>query len=273
MNNLQTRALSAIVLAAIVLWVTWLGGIQFRLLVGLGAALVYYEWVSMAGLRISRWAVGGIALAVVALALVSGFSASVLAAVLLAGVAVTLVAGWVPRRDTAPYTTSATALAYAALAAVSLALLRGDDGNGLKAILFLFAVVWATDIAAYFTGKTLGGPKLAPSISPGKTWSGAIGGTAAGVVAGAAAAAAAGSDAVGIATVTALVLAVVAQAGDLFESAVKRRFGAKDSSRIIPGHGGLMDRVDGLVAAGLALYLIGAALGGMDQPSHGLFGP
>jgi phosphatidate cytidylyltransferase len=269
MNNLQTRALSAIVLAAIVLWVTWLGGIQFRLLVALGAALGYYEWVSMAGLRISRWAVGGMALAVVALALVSGFSAGVLAVVLLAGVAVTLVAGWVPRRDTTP----AIAFAYATLAAVSLALLRGDDGNGLKAILFLFAVVWATDIAAYFTGKTLGGPKLAPSISPGKTWSGAIGGTAAGVVAGAAAAAAAGSDAVGIATVTALVLAVVAQAGDLFESAVKRRFGAKDSSRIIPGHGGLMDRVDGLVAAGFALYLIGAALGGMDQPSHGLFGP
>lgn len=269
MNNLQTRALSAIVLAALVLWFTWLGGIPFRLLVVLGAALVYYEWISMAGLRFSRWAVGGMALAVVAIMLVSGFSAGILAGVLLAGVAVTLVAGWVPRRDTTP----AIAFAYATLAAVSLALLRGDDGNGLKAILFLFAVVWATDIAAYFTGKTLGGPKLAPSISPGKTWSGAIGGTAAGVVAGAAAAAAAGSGAVGIATVAALVLAVVAQAGDLFESAVKRRFGAKDSSRIIPGHGGLMDRVDGLVAAGLALYLIGAALGGMDQPSHGLFGP
>src|SRR5690606_13675813 len=115
MNNLQTRALSAIVLAAIVLWVTWLGGIPFRLLVALGAALVYYEWISMAGLRIRSWAVGGVALAVVAVALVSGFSAGVLAVVLLAGVAVTLVAGWVLFRDTTPCTTPAIALAYATL--------------------------------------------------------------------------------------------------------------------------------------------------------------
>jgi phosphatidate cytidylyltransferase len=269
MNNLQTRALSAIVLAAAVLWLTWLGGDPFRLLVILGAALVYYEWVSMAGLRTHRWAIGGFALAVVAAMLVSGFPASALAVVLLAGIGVTLAAGWVLGRDMS----AAAALCYAGLAAVSLALLRGDDGAGLKAVLFLFAIVWATDIAAYFTGKTFGGPKLAPSISPGKTWSGAIGGTIAGVVAGVTAAAAAGSDAMAIVTLTALVLAIVAQAGDLFESAVKRRFGVKDSSRIIPGHGGLMDRVDGLVAAGFALYLIGATLGGMDQPSHGLFSP
>jgi phosphatidate cytidylyltransferase len=269
MNNLQTRALSAIVLAGAVLWLAWLGGVPFRLLVILGAALVYYEWVSMAGLRIHRWAIGGFALAVVAAMLVSGFSAGALAVVLLAGIGVTLAAGWGLGRETS----AAAALAYAGIAAVSLALLRGDDGAGLKVVLFLFAVVWATDIAAYFTGKALGGPKLAPSISPGKTWSGAIGGTAAGVVAGVAAAAAAGSGAMAVVTVAAFVLAVVAQAGDLFESAVKRRFGVKDSSRIIPGHGGLMDRVDGLVAAGFALYLIGAALGGMDQPSHGFFGP
>jgi phosphatidate cytidylyltransferase len=269
MSNLQLRAVSAIVLAAAVLWLTWLGGIPFRLLVIFGAALVYYEWVSMAGLGVRHWAVGGLALAVIAAMLVSHAAGAMLFGALIAGIAVTLAAGWLLGRDANP----AAALAYAGLAAISLALLRDSDGAGLKAILFLFAVVWGTDIAAYFTGKTFGGPKLAPSISPGKTWSGAIGGAVAGIAAGMAAASAAGTGATGLAAAAALVLTVAAQAGDLFESAVKRRFGVKDSSHIIPGHGGLMDRVDGLVAAGLALCLIGAALAGMDQPSHGLFGP
>jgi phosphatidate cytidylyltransferase len=269
MSNLQLRAISAIVLAAAVLGLTWLGGTPFRLLVIFGAALVYYEWVSMAGLGVRRWAVGGLALAVVAAMLVSNAAGTLLFGVLLAGIAVTLAVGWVLARNMNP----AAALAYAGLAAISLALLRDGDGAGLKAILFLFAVVWATDIAAYFTGKTFGGPKLAPSISPGKTWSGAIGGAVAGIAAGMATAAAAGTGAMGLAAGTALVLTVAAQAGDLFESAVKRRFGLKDSGHIIPGHGGLMDRVDGLVAAGLALCLVGAALAGLDQPSHGLFGP
>jgi phosphatidate cytidylyltransferase len=268
MNNLQLRAASAIVLAAAVLWLTWLGGMPFRLLVILGAALVYYEWVSMAGLRPWRSAVGVTALAAVAAMLVSGAAGSILLGVLIAGVAVAIAAGWVFGRDLS----AAAALAYAGFAAVSLAFLRGDDAAGLKAILFLFAVVWATDIAAYFTGKTLGGPKLAPSISPGKTWSGAVGGAAAGLAAGLAAAAASGAPITGLLAATALFLTVVSQAGDLFESAVKRRFGVKDSGHVIPGHGGLMDRVDGLVAAGFALYLIGAALAGLDQPSHGLFG-
>jgi phosphatidate cytidylyltransferase len=269
MSNFKVRAVSAAVLAAAVLWLTWLGGTPFRLLVILGAALVYYEWVSMAGLRAARWALGGVALAILAVLLASAAAGSVLLGILVAGVAVTLATGWAFGRDLS----AAAALAYAGLAAIALALLRGDDAAGLKAILFLFAVVWATDIAAYFTGKALGGPKLAPSISPGKTWSGAIGGAVAGVAAGVATALWQRDGAPGFLALVALALTVVAQAGDLFESAVKRHFGVKDSSHIIPGHGGLMDRVDGLVAAGFTLYLIGAALAGLDQASHGLFGP
>ncbi len=125
--------------------------------------------------------------------------------------------------------------------------------------------MWATDIFAYFVGRAVGGPKLAPHISPGKTWSGAIGGTAAAVIA----AALVGlwlpqsSTLLGL---LALALSVVSQAGDLFESWVKRRAGVKDSSHLIPGHGGVMDRVDGLVAAAVALYLIGAAAGGIGHP-------
>jgi phosphatidate cytidylyltransferase len=268
MTNLGVRVVSAVVLAALVLGLTWLGGLPFRLLVIFGAALVYYEWVSMAGLGAGRSAVGAVALAVLAAMLAYAPSGGILLGILAAGTAVTLAAGWGFGRDFS----AAVALAYSGLAAIALALLRGNDTTGLKAILFLFAVVWATDIAAYFTGKALGGPKLAPSISPGKTWSGAIGGAVAGVAAGVVAALSERAGATGLLAVSALALTIVAQLGDLFESAVKRRFGVKDSSHIIPGHGGLMDRVDGLVAAGFALYLIGAALAGLDQPSHGLFG-
>ena len=127
-------------------------------------------------------------------------------------------------------------LAYAALSGISLALLRGDDSAGLLAILFLFAVVWATDILAYFVGRAVGGPKLAPSISPGKTRSGALGGAVGGRRRRRAAVGAGGCRRLAaLLVVVALVLSVVSQAGDLFESWVKRRHGVKDSGGIIPG--------------------------------------
>ena len=162
-------------------------------------------------------------------------------------------------------------LAYAGLSGVSLAWLRDGDQAGLLAILFLFAVVWATDIAAYFVGRSLGGPKLAPSISPGKTQSGAIGGTIGGVAAGMALAASAGLGNLPLLAVVAFLLSIVSQIGDLFESWVKRRHGVKDSGTLIPGHGGVMDRVDGLVAAAFALYAIGLMLGSADKPAQALF--
>ena len=166
----------------------------------------------------------------------------------------------------------AAGVAYAGLSAVSLAAVRSDDQAGLVATLFLFAVAWATDILAYFTGRRFGGPRLAPSISPGKTWSGAIGGTICGVAAGLAVAAFAGASAgIGAMLLVALVLSVVSQAGDLFESSLKRRFSVKDSSQLIPGHGGVMDRVDGLVAAALAMLIVGALVSGAEMPSHAFF--
>ena len=141
---------------------------------------------------------------------------------------------------------------------------------GFPALLFLFAIVWATDIFAYFCGRAIGGPLLWPRVSPKKTWAGAIGGLAGGVAAGVAVAYASGLGKLGIAAVMALVLSVLAQAGDLFESAVKRHFGAKDASRLIPGHGGVMDRLDGFLVAALAALLIGMAHQGMAAPARGL---
>ena len=136
-------------------------------------------------------------------------------------------------------------------------MLRGDQQWGLVAVFFLLANVWATDIIAFFCGWALGGPLLWPRISPKKTWSGAICGLVGGIAVSVAVAYASGIGKLGIVGVMACVLSVLAQAGDLLESSIKRRFGAKDASRLIPGHGGLMDRLDGFLIAALAAVLIG----------------
>jgi phosphatidate cytidylyltransferase len=158
---------------------------------------------------------------------------------------------------------------YAGAMLAAALVIRADAALGFIAMIFLFAVVWATDVAAYFAGKLAGGPKLWPAVSPSKTWSGAIAGTVAGTVAGVAVAAVAGLEPLAPVVAIGLILSVVAQFGDLLESALKRRFGVKDASHAIPGHGGLMDRLDGFLAAAVAAAVIGAARGGIDGASGG----
>lgn len=269
LSNLQLRVISAVILAAAVLALTFVGGLPFRLLAAGIAAAIFYEWAAMsrtpANARFQL--VLGAFLALVLLALAAGAGAGMVLLITGIGLAVAGIAGGVlGHGPSAP-----VGFAYAALSGISLGFLRGDDFAGLSAILFLFAVVWATDILAYFTGRALGGPKLAPAISPGKTWSGAAGGTFAGVAAGLLAAVMLGQPLEVRIAIIALLLSVVSQIGDLFESGVKRRHGVKDSGSLIPGHGGVMDRVDGLVAAAFALYLIGWIAAGPDNPAQGLF--
>jgi phosphatidate cytidylyltransferase len=159
---------------------------------------------------------------------------------------------------------------YAAAAFLGPALLRRDPEWGFGALLFLFATVWATDIFAFTFGRLLGGPLLSPGISPKKTWSGAIGGLAGGVAAGLGVAYTIGVGKLGIIGAMALLLSVLAQAGDLLESAIKRRFGAKDTGTLIPGHGGLMDRLDGFLVAAIVALVIGAIRHGTAAPARGL---
>lgn len=163
----------------------------------------------------------------------------------------------------------AAGVVYAAVCAGAPILLRSSYDFGLHAILFLFAVVWTTDIAGYVVGRLVGGPKLWPAVSPKKTWSGAIGGVAGAVIFGGALVHFSGIP-VGFVAVLAAVLSIAAQGGDLAESALKRRFGVKDASQIIPGHGGVMDRLDGFIVAALVAAVIGLARGGFDQPGRGL---
>lgn len=269
LTNLQIRIVSAIVLAVVILGLVWLGGVVCRILAALVASIVYYEWATMRRLptgSVHQW-MSALCLAAVLALLILDVEAKTLFMVTAVATAIAAVHGW----WSGDSFWNASGVAYAAVSGITLALIRNDDQAGLFALLFLFAVVWATDIFAYFAGRTIGGPKLAPAISPSKTWSGAVGGAVGGVAAGVLCAVLAGWGGVWIALV-ALVLAIVSQFGDLLESFLKRRQGVKDSSHLIPGHGGLMDRVDGLVAAGWALYVVGALLGSADNPASGLVG-
>jgi phosphatidate cytidylyltransferase len=165
---------------------------------------------------------------------------------------------------------AAGGVCYAGVIVIAPVVLRSDGVYGFIAILFLFAIVWATDIAAYFAGRAIGGPLLLPRVSPKKTWSGAIAGLAAAAVAAILVAKAADLPGLAAIAVIAVILSAFSQAGDLFESAIKRKFGAKDSGHLIPGHGGLMDRLDGFVAAAFAAVLIGLVRGGSEAPARGL---
>jgi phosphatidate cytidylyltransferase len=159
--------------------------------------------------------------------------------------------------------------AYAFLMGWSPIVLRNDPQFGFAVIVFLFGVVWTTDILGYFGGRAFGGPKLAPSISPSKTWSGAIAGTLGAAVASGLVAAALDVRVFPVIFVGA-VLSLVSQAGDLAESAFKRKFHTKDASNLIPGHGGVMDRLDGFWAAALMAAMIGIARVGLTEPARGL---
>ena len=275
-SELRLRILSGIVLAVVVLLATWLGGFAFRVLASGMAFLIYYEWSTITRLTDTDFranAFGWLSVTLVAGLVIFGFdefALPVLIGATLIGLAYSIAlkgSGWLTG-----------GIVYSGLTAISLAAIRGDTAHGFAAMLFIFAVVWATDILAYFVGRAIGGPKLAPPISPGKTWSGAIGGAISAVVAG---------TLVHMAffplnglwvPAVALVLSVFSQVGDLFESFIKRRFGVKDSSRLIPGHGGVMDRVDGLVFACFAAFLIAlgdALVSGTANTPAGvfLFGP
>jgi len=260
-RDLLLRIASSVVLIAVAAAATWAGGILAAVVVAAVAGAVHLEWSGITE-GASRPALPFTAAVVVAL-LVFGFGLPGFAFAVAAGaLAAAALAGPRPWRP--------LGVLYAAALGFSLLALRAAPEHGLAAIALVVGVVAATDIGAFVAGRAIGGPKLWPRVSPKKTWSGAIGGLLAGVAAGLAFAAAFGlAPAPGL-VVVAVVLSVVSQLGDLFESQVKRRFGAKDSGRLVPGHGGMMDRVDGLVFASLAAVVIGIGHGGLDNPAQGL---
>jgi phosphatidate cytidylyltransferase len=246
-GSLQLRVLSAVTLAPFPIAAIWFGWPWLPLLTAVAAAVMAWEWGRLC--RRGQFGQTGIVLVAVVLAVIA--TAALASPVLALGTAL-IGAGIVfwaaqKKRDLEPRWTAFGAL-WVALPCVSLLWLARDGPIGRATLLWVFAVVWATDIGAYAIGRMLGGPRLAPRWSPRKTWAGLAGGTlcaaAAGWVTGAW---------LGISPAMPLVLvsaglAIVGQFGDLAESLAKRRFGVKDSSGLIPGHGGLLDRLDGLLA-------------------------
>lgn len=256
-RELQLRIVSAIVLIVVVLAATWLGGLAFKAVAAAIGLLIYYEWSTITRLAegsLRANAFGWLSMALICLNML--FGQADMTVPLFAGLVITMAIPSMLRRVS---WWQSGGLFYAGLSAISLSAIRGEDSLGFIAMLFVFVVVWATDILAYFVGRAVGGPKLAPRISPGKTWSGAIGGTVAGVAGGLLVAMTHFQD-IGLwVGLVALALSVASQIGDLFESFIKRRFGVKDSSKLIPGHGGVMDRVDGLVFACFAAFFLAIA--------------
>lgn len=259
-SGMRLRVLSAIVLAAPALLTVYLGPPAFDIVFGLVALVMVLEWDRLCGAvrrDAATWVLGATILAAVGLSLFGRHSAALWSAP--AGfAALYLVARGIERK--APLLQACGAL-YIGIPVVALLWLRHDPVYGMVTIFWLLAVVWATDTGALFAGRSIGGPKLAPAISPNKTWSGFFGGIAAAVAVSLIAALWYGAAVLPI-MVAGIALSIVSQLGDLLESRVKRYLNVKDSGSIIPGHGGLFDRVDGLLAAAPVLAAIYLVVGG-----------
>lgn len=265
-SNLAIRIASSLVLAPVAVGAAYFGGLVFVAFWMIAAFCVLWEWDTLVCAQDKRpvLTIGSVAIAGAGMLLALGRTGSPIALIVLGMLGVVTLAskdrrGW-----------CVGGVLYAGALLIAPVLLRRDVALGFAALVFLFMVVWLTDIVAYFCGRAFGGPKLMPQVSPKKTWSGAIGGTLGGIAGGVAVASYAGIENLVAVAVLALLLSIASQAGDLLESAIKRRFDAKDASGLIPGHGGVMDRVDGFVIAAVLAAAIGIVRGGVDFPAQGL---
>jgi phosphatidate cytidylyltransferase len=263
-RNLWMRVVAALILAPLTIAAAYAGGWFWAALVILAAVGLYVEWLTIVGARTPAVMAAGIAMLCGAGWIeVARIGAAYVFILVALG---TAVVAWL-----SPHRRGWAALGscYAFAALIASVAVRLDQAWGFAALMFVLLVVWVTDIGGYFAGRGIGGPKLWPQVSPKKTWAGAVGGFLASL------AVAAGFASLGLVKTAPILLvgaslSIASQLGDLFESAVKRRFGVKDSSHIIPGHGGLMDRLDGFVAAIVLAAILGFLRGGADGVGRGI---
>lgn len=263
LSDLAPRIASAVVMAALALGTAWFGDRVYIIFWLAVSAAIFWEWTQIVApdARL-KFAIGAVALAAIAPAIAGG---AILYAVLILAVAMGLLAG-LPSTRRLWHTLG---LLYAASLLMATIMLRFSFPLGLPAIFWLFAVVWGTDVMAYFGGRFIGGPKLWPRVSPSKTWSGFLTGIFSGALLGLLIGAQVDMPVWPI-FLLGLVTGAVAQGGDLLESSFKRHFGVKDASNLIPGHGGFMDRLDGFLAAAVFACIFGAFRAGIFDPANGL---
>lgn len=267
-RELAVRIAAALVLVPIALLDVWAGGVWFELGIAFVAAIMAAEWSGIV-YRGSRFQFALHAIAAIGAVLVVSRSGAFAALLVVAACwAVSLI--WEVSRGKSGSRWAWWGVPYVALPGLALVLIRQSPEYGLLAVLWLFAIVWSADTFAYVFGRLIGGPKLAPAISPNKTWAGLFGAVGGGVAASVLLGWYAELPNLWPLFIAGVLLAVLEQSGDLFESAAKRRFGVKDSGRIIPGHGGVLDRVDGLIFAAVAAAVFGYMRGGQQAVASGL---
>jgi phosphatidate cytidylyltransferase len=254
--DLLPRILSSAVLMAATLLSVWLGGEVFSVIWLIAAFAIAYEWQTLIGAArpLARMVIAAPTLVVAEK--FAGRGAPLTAGlVIVLGALLAAAAAGSGRRIWA-----LAGIVYAGALIIAVSVLYHSATFGALAMIWLFAIVWGTDVFAYFGGRLIGGPKILPKLSPSKTWAGTLTGVFAGAALGAAIAAGGLDKPLPALPILALglVAAAISQGGDIFESYVKRRFGVKDSSQLIPGHGGFMDRLDGFIAASTFAALIGA---------------
>ena len=254
--DLGLRSVSAIVLMPIVLYAVWQGGIWFQMLIAVLAVLIAQEWAIIVHGGSSRL-FGLLALAGLSGVFVTQAQGLDAACAVILVIWLLSVLAWLKNAGTGSIW-SLLGVFYVGLPMIAFTLLRNDGALGVWAVLWCFLIVWAADIAAYFAGRMIGGPKLAPLLSPKKTWAGLGGAIFGAAFISVIYAWFLGFNAINLAILAGF-LALIEQAGDICESAMKRRYGVKDSGNFIPGHGGVLDRVDGLLAVVLVATIIGFA--------------
>jgi len=265
-SNLSLRLATTLVIAPLALALIWFGGWPYIGFIVAGGVLVLFEWRGITQTGWPGFAIGAVAIgwaAILAGLGLFGWSFAVIAGMTFLAGMLALIGGaqgwfWEP-----------LGVLYTAIPVVSLVILRIDPA-GLYAVAFVMLAIWVTDSAAFGAGRAIGGAKLWPAVSPNKTWAGLLGGMTGAALAGMVLAFLIPGAAAVYLAVLAAGLAFVSQGGDLAESALKRHFGVKDSGFLFPGHGGILDRVDGLIAAAVAAAMYGTYRASFDRAAQGL---